>query len=54
MALRLMFGKIIRFVGFAWAPVNEELSVVCLILDPIDSCVRCFVFFLFDSRVDGS
>ena len=36
---RMMFGKIFRFVSFAWDfvwdPLNESLSVVCLILDPI-------------------
>ena len=35
MALQMMFGKIFRFVGFAWDTLNEEVSLVCLILEPI-------------------
>ena len=40
-----MFGKIIQFVGFSWAPDNEEVSSVFLILDPIESHVHFFGFF---------
>ena len=40
MAWRMIFGKTIRFVGFAWAPVNEEVSLACLILDSIESHVH--------------
>ena len=32
---RVVFGKIIRFVDSAWSPVNEEVSLAWLILDPI-------------------
>ena len=32
---RIMFGKIIQFIGVAWYPVNEEVSLACLILDTI-------------------
>ena len=28
MAWDMTFGKIIRFFGFAWDPVNEEVSLV--------------------------
>ena len=45
MAWRMMFGKIIRFVGFAWAPVNEEVFLVCSKLYLIESHVHCFRFF---------
>ena len=30
-----MFDKIILFVGFDWDPVDEDVSLACLILDPI-------------------
>ena len=42
----MMFGKIICFFGFAWAPVNEEASLACSILDPIEYHVHCCGFFL--------
>ena len=41
---RIMLGKIIRFVGYAWSPVNEEVSFQCSILDSIESLVHCFGF----------
>ena len=28
-AWRMMIGKIIRFVGFVWTSVNEEVSLIC-------------------------
>ena len=45
MAWRMMFGKIIRFIGFEWARINEDVYLTCLILDPIKSHVHCFWFF---------
>ena len=42
----MVFGQIIRFVGFSWAPVNEEVSLACLILDSIESHCNCFELFL--------
>ena len=44
---RIMFGKIIQFVGFSWDPVNEEVYLACSILDPIEYHVHCFDFFVW-------
>ena len=51
---RMMFGKILLFVGLEWAPVNEEVPLVCLILDPIESHIHCFGFIMFESVVDDA
>ena len=40
----MMLGKIICCVGFSCAPVNEEVSFQCSILDSIESLVHCFGF----------
>ena len=37
---RMMFDKIFCFVGFAWDPVKEEVSLTCSILDPIEYYVH--------------
>ena len=51
MAWRMMFGKKIRFVGFAWAPVNEEVSLACSIIDPIESHIHCLGFLALELKV---
>ena len=45
MAWRIMFGKIIHFVGFSWVPVNKEVSLDFLIIYPMEYHVQYFVFF---------
>ena len=44
MAWWKMFDKIVRFVGFAWAPVNEAVYLACPIIDAIESQIHWFEF----------
>ena len=48
-----VFSKITRFVCFDQTPVNEEVSLTCLILDPMEYHVHCFGY-LFGGGVDNT
>jgi hypothetical protein len=48
----MMLGEVVSLIGFAWFPVDDELALVNLVPDPVETHVHGFGLALFD-RVVG-
>ena len=51
MSRRVMFLVIVRQIGYAWLPVDEELAAAGAVTDPVETYVNGFGALLFDGVI---